>query len=97
MLFILGGGLCVASAPRRSFLYFLAPPPSAHPRCLFAPSPPQLPQDRLHRIVAIVQQYEPSTKNANPEEIEIDFEKLRPRTLRELERFVNQCLRGGSN
>jgi hypothetical protein len=56
----------------------------------------QLPPDRLHRIVAIVQQYEPSTKNSNPEEIEIDFEKLRPRTLRELERFVNQCLRGGS-
>ena len=36
---------------------------------------------------------EPSLRDTNPEEIEIDFETLKPSTLRELERYVLTCLR----
>lgn len=59
----------------------------------------QLPGDKLHKVVQIIQKFEPSLKHSNPEEIEIDFGKLRTRTLRELERFVAECLQaktGGS-
>lgn len=31
--------------------------------------------------------------DTNPDEIEIDFETLKPATLRELERYVQSCLR----
>lgn len=36
---------------------------------------------------------EPSLRDSNPDEIEIDFETLKPSTLRELEQSVAQCLR----
>jgi bromodomain-containing protein 3 len=52
----------------------------------------RLPGDKLHIVVQIIQQHEPSLKHSNPEEIEIDFGKLRTRTLRELESFVGSCL-----
>ncbi|KAJ3615253.1 hypothetical protein NHX12_018821 [Muraenolepis orangiensis] len=52
-----------------------------------------LPGDRLGRIVHIIQSREPSLKNSNPDEIEIDFETLKPSTLRELEKYVSCSLR----
>lgn len=41
----------------------------------------------------IIQQREPSLRDSNPDEIEIDFETLRGSTLRELEKYVAECLR----
>ena len=37
---------------------------------------------------------EPSLSETKPDEIEIDFETLKPSTLRELEKYVAACLRG---
>ena len=48
----------------------------------------KLPGDKLGRVVHIIQSREPALKNSNPDEIEIDFETLKPSTLRELERYV---------
>ncbi|MEQ2209430.1 hypothetical protein XENOCAPTIV_030018 [Xenoophorus captivus] len=53
----------------------------------------KLPGDKLGRVVHIIQSREPSLKNSNPDEIEIDFETLKPSTLRELERYVSSCLK----
>ncbi|XP_070531967.1 bromodomain-containing protein 2-like isoform X4 [Ptychodera flava] len=53
----------------------------------------KLPGDKLGRVVHIIQAREPSLRDSNPDEIEIDFETLKPSTLRELERYVMQCLR----
>jgi len=43
--------------------------------------------------VHIIQSREPSLRDSNPDEIEIDFETLKPSTLRELESYVASCLR----
>ncbi|KAM9491959.1 bromodomain-containing protein 4-like isoform 2-T8 [Salvelinus alpinus] len=53
----------------------------------------KLPGDKLGRVVHIIQSREPSLKNTNPDEIEIDFETLKPSTLRELEKYVWTSLR----
>ncbi|XP_032884857.1 bromodomain-containing protein 3-like isoform X1 [Amblyraja radiata] len=53
----------------------------------------KLPSDKLGRVVHIIQSKEPSLRDSNPVEIEIDFETLKPSTLRELERYVMACLR----
>ncbi|XP_028819648.1 bromodomain-containing protein 2a isoform X2 [Denticeps clupeoides] len=53
----------------------------------------KLPGEKLGRVVHIIQSREPSLRNTNPEEIEIDFETLKPSTLRELEHYVMTCLR----
>uniref|UniRef100_A0AAZ3P9X9 Uncharacterized protein n=1 Tax=Oncorhynchus tshawytscha TaxID=74940 RepID=A0AAZ3P9X9_ONCTS len=53
----------------------------------------KLPGDKLGRVVHIIQSREPSLKNTNPDEIEIDFETLKPSTLRELETYVWTSLR----
>ncbi|XP_078146896.1 bromodomain-containing protein 4-like isoform X3 [Centroberyx gerrardi] len=53
----------------------------------------KLPGDKLGRVVHIIQSREPSLKNSNPDEIEIDFETLKPSTLRELEKYVSTSLR----
>ncbi|XP_015238721.1 PREDICTED: bromodomain-containing protein 4-like isoform X3 [Cyprinodon variegatus] len=53
----------------------------------------KLPGDKLGRVVHIIQTREPSLKNSNPDEIEIDFETLKPSTLRELEKYVSTCLK----
>ncbi|KAM7009261.1 LOW QUALITY PROTEIN: bromodomain-containing protein 4-like [Tautogolabrus adspersus] len=53
----------------------------------------KLPGDKLGRVVHIIQTREPSLKNSNPDEIEIDFETLKPSTLRELEKYVSICLK----
>ena len=49
--------------------------------------------DKLGRVVHIIQSREPSLKDSNPDEIEIDFETLKPSTLRELEAYVMSCLK----
>lgn len=51
------------------------------------------PGDKLGRVVNIIQSREPSLRDSNPDEIEIDFETLKPSTLRELESYVSSCLR----
>ena len=40
----------------------------------------------------IIQNREPSLRETNPDEIEIDFETLKASTLRELEKYVANCL-----
>ncbi|XP_034564971.1 bromodomain-containing protein 3-like [Notolabrus celidotus] len=52
----------------------------------------RLPGVQLGRVVKIIQTLEPSMGDANPEEIEIDFEILRPSTVRELQQYVRACL-----
>ncbi|PAA84200.1 hypothetical protein BOX15_Mlig006432g3 [Macrostomum lignano] len=52
----------------------------------------KLPGDRLGRVVQIIQQREPSLRDSNPDEIEIDFETLQLDTLRELEAYVRSVL-----
>lgn len=49
--------------------------------------------DKLGRVVHIIQSREPSLRDSNPDEIEIDFETLKPSTLRELEKYVMLCLK----
>ncbi|NXG81780.1 BRDT protein, partial [Stercorarius parasiticus] len=53
----------------------------------------KLPGDKLGKVVHIIQSREPSLRNSNPDEIEIDFETLKASTLRELEKYVAICLR----
>jgi len=53
----------------------------------------KLPGDKLGKVVHIIQSKEPDLKGNNPDEIEIDFETLRPATLRELEKYVNSCVK----
>lgn len=53
----------------------------------------KLPGEKLGRVVHIIQSREQSLRDTNPEEIEIDFETLKPSTLKELERYVMSCLR----
>ncbi|XP_034048221.1 bromodomain-containing protein 3-like [Thalassophryne amazonica] len=53
----------------------------------------RLPGVKLGRVVQILQTREPSMYDSSPDELEIDFERLKPSTLRELERFVKSCLR----
>uniref|UniRef100_A0A1I8J6B5 Bromodomain-containing protein n=1 Tax=Macrostomum lignano TaxID=282301 RepID=A0A1I8J6B5_9PLAT len=51
-----------------------------------------LPGDRLGRVVQIIQMREPTLRDSNPDEIEIDFETLQHATLRELEKYVRSVL-----
>lgn len=44
-------------------------------------------------LIVFKQAREPSLKDSNPDEIEIDFETLKPSTLRELEKYVSTCLK----
>ena len=53
----------------------------------------KLPGDKLGKVVQIIQQREPALRDSNPDEIEIDFETLKPSTLRALESFVATSLR----
>ena len=55
----------------------------------------KLPGDKLGKVVQIIQMREPSLSEANLDQgIEIDFEILKPSTLRELENYVAACVRG---
>ena len=49
--------------------------------------------EKLGRVVHIIQMREPALKDSSPDEIEIDFETLKPSTLRELEKYVNSVLK----
>ncbi|XP_009986895.1 PREDICTED: bromodomain testis-specific protein-like [Tauraco erythrolophus] len=53
----------------------------------------KLPGDKLGKVVHIIQSREPSLRNSNPDEIEIDFETLKASTLRELQKYVAICSR----
>nr|XP_020456743.1 bromodomain-containing protein 3-like isoform X2 [Monopterus albus] len=52
----------------------------------------RLPGVKLGHVVDIIQSREPSMCSTNPYEFEIDFEILKPSTLRELEKYVKSCL-----
>lgn len=52
----------------------------------------RLPGMKLGRLVQILQKLEPTVCDADPDEIEIDFEMLKPSTLRRLEQYVKSCL-----
>lgn len=52
----------------------------------------RLPGMKLGHVVHIIQSREPSVSNTNPDEIEIDFETLKPSTLRALEQYVKAYL-----
>ncbi|XP_019749417.1 bromodomain-containing protein 3-like [Hippocampus comes] len=47
---------------------------------------------KLGQVVRIIQTREPSICDANPDEVEIDFDILKPSTLRELQQYVRSCL-----
>ncbi|NXG63501.1 BRDT protein, partial [Hemiprocne comata] len=53
----------------------------------------KLPGDKLRKVLHIIQSREPSLRNSNPDEIEIDFETLKASTLRQLQKYVAICLR----
>ncbi|XP_048055565.1 bromodomain testis-specific protein isoform X2 [Megalobrama amblycephala] len=53
----------------------------------------KLPGDKLGKVVNIIKAREPLLRDTDPEEIEIDFETLKPSTLRALECYVVTCLR----
>jgi len=53
----------------------------------------KLPGDKLGGVVQIIQLREPALRDSNPDEIEIDFETLKPSTLRALEEFVATSLK----
>ncbi|XP_028667267.2 bromodomain testis-specific protein [Erpetoichthys calabaricus] len=53
----------------------------------------KLPGDKIGKVVNIIWTREPSLKDCNPKEIEIDFEMLKPSTLRALESYVMTCLK----
>ncbi|XP_029905027.1 bromodomain testis-specific protein isoform X2 [Myripristis murdjan] len=57
----------------------------------------KLPGDKLGKLVDVIQARESSLQHVSPEEVEIDFEKLKPSTLRAVQRFVMRCLRKLSN
>ncbi|KAF7644924.1 hypothetical protein LDENG_00213490 [Lucifuga dentata] len=53
----------------------------------------KLPGDKLGKLVNIIQARESCLRDSSLEEIEVDFETLRPSTLRAVQRFVMACLR----
>ncbi|KAM9761402.1 bromodomain testis-specific protein isoform 3-T4 [Menidia menidia] len=57
----------------------------------------KLPGEKLGKLVSIIHNRESCLRNAAPNEIEVDFEMLKTSTLRALQRFVETCLRKGSN
>jgi hypothetical protein len=84
-------------SPLSFFLSFFLFSPLSLPSLFFVLFILQLPSEKLHKVVSIIQKREPSLRNSNPDEIEIDFEKLADGTLRELQRFVDSCLRDKRN
>lgn len=53
----------------------------------------KLPGDKLGKLVKIIHARESCLRDSTLEEIEVDFEVLKPSTLRALQRFVAACLR----
>ena len=44
-------------------------------------------------FLKIIYRREPSLRDSSPDEMEIDFEILKPSTLRELEAYINQVMK----
>ncbi|NXC16182.1 BRDT protein, partial [Corythaeola cristata] len=57
----------------------------------------KLPGNKLWNIIHMIQSREPSLRNSNPDNIDIDMDTLKASTLRELEKYVAICLRKTSN
>ncbi|XP_040896152.1 bromodomain testis-specific protein [Toxotes jaculatrix] len=53
----------------------------------------KLPGDKLGKLVSIIHARESCLPHSGLEEVEVDFEKLRPSTLRALQRFVAECMK----
>nr|XP_046248326.1 bromodomain testis-specific protein isoform X2 [Scatophagus argus] len=53
----------------------------------------KLPGDKLGKLVKIIHAREACLRGSSLEEIEVDFEMLKPSTLRALQRFVATCLK----
>ncbi len=53
----------------------------------------KLPGDKLGKLVNIIHARESCLRDSTLEEIEVDFEMLKPSTLRALQSFVAACLR----
>ena len=53
----------------------------------------KLPGEKIGQVIHIIQSREPSLRETNPDEIEIDFETLKASTLREVEKYVSGCLK----
>ncbi|XP_071605909.1 bromodomain testis-specific protein [Heliangelus exortis] len=53
----------------------------------------ELPKDKLRKLFFMLQSREPSLRTSDPNEIEIDFDKLKASTLRQLQKFVAISLR----
>ena len=53
----------------------------------------KLPGDKLGKLVNIIHARESGLRPSTLEEVEVDFEMLKPSTLRALQRFVAACLR----
>uniref|UniRef100_A0A3Q3LE79 Bromodomain-containing protein 2 n=1 Tax=Mastacembelus armatus TaxID=205130 RepID=A0A3Q3LE79_9TELE len=53
----------------------------------------KLPGDKLGKLVSIIHARESCLRDSTLEEIEVDFEMLKPSTLRDLQKFVATCLR----
>ena len=53
----------------------------------------KLPGKKLGEVVHIIQMREPELKDSSPNEIEIDFETLKPSTLRDLEKYISHVLK----
>lgn len=51
-------------------------------------------QQQLESIVSIVRAHEQESKHSNSEEVDIDLNDLKPKTLREMERYVRTTMEG---
>ena len=52
----------------------------------------KLPGDKLKKLLSIIQAREPDLKKSSLEEVEIDFEILKPSTLKAMQSFSLKCL-----
>ncbi|XP_041861530.1 bromodomain testis-specific protein [Melanotaenia boesemani] len=53
----------------------------------------KLPGDKLGELLSIIRDRESCLQDSGPEEVEVNFERLKTSTLRTLQRFVAACLR----
>ncbi|CAF1407075.1 unnamed protein product [Rotaria sp. Silwood1] len=56
-----------------------------------------LPSEKLGPVVEIIYKREPSLRDSSRDEMEIDFEILKPSTLRELESYINHVMKRKPN
>ncbi|KAH9367342.1 hypothetical protein HPB48_017146 [Haemaphysalis longicornis] len=53
----------------------------------------KLPSCELDRVLSMILSREPNLSVSDPNELDIDLEKLQPSTLREVQSYVDECLR----